>query len=207
MIKIEKLVVGSLGTNCYLLADNLSEEAIIIDPGDDAEYIIQKILDLGLKPKAILATHGHFDHILASAEIQEAFNIPFYISKKDLFLVKSLTNRASRWLERKIVEYPPKALILNNEIKKQLKNKYDFQVIETPGHTPGSLSFYLKSINSLFSGDTIFSNGAYGRYDFSYSNKSDLAKSIKRILKLPDKTGILPGHGKKTNIKNEKIHY
>ena len=87
-MEIEKLIVGQLQTNCYLVWDKKTREGIIIDPGDDAEYIISRIKDLEIKPQMILATHGHFDHVLAVLELKLAFKIPFLLHRKDLFLVK-----------------------------------------------------------------------------------------------------------------------
>jgi len=201
---IEKLVVGSLSTNCYIyyLAN---KNSVIIDPGDDAEYIIDTILKLKLNPLAVIATHGHFDHILAVDQLKRTFNIPFYCSKNDKFLVNSMTKRAGHWLSRKIYELNP---TIDNDLVNEFKVKdISFSVFSTPGHTPGSVCLYFKEENVLFSGDTIFSDGYIGRYDFSYSNKLDLEKSIQLILQLSNETKIYSGHGEKTSVKKEcKYH-
>lgn len=197
---IEKLVVGSLQTNCYLYWDEKSQKAIIIDPGDDGDFIAQKILSLKLKPLLIIATHGHFDHILAVTELKLAFNIPFLINRADLFLL----NRASRTAQFFIGVKPDPSLPADRFIKEGDIVKFGkegLKVIETPGHTPGGISLYKKGI--LFSGDTIFSDG-YGRTDFSYASRSDLEKSIKKILKLPPETIIYPGHGQETSVEEAK---
>jgi len=201
---IEKLIVGSLSTNCYLFYLK-SKNCVIIDPGDDAEYIIDTISRLQLNPLAIIATHGHFDHILAADQLKKTFDISFCCSRNDQFLVKSMKKRATRWLPRKIYEENP-------EIDINLHKNYEiedisFSILSTPGHTPGSICLYFKKDNILFSGDTIFSDGGIGRYDFSYSNKLDLEKSIHLILQLSNKTKIYPGHGESTYVKKEKNYH
>ncbi len=93
-MEVFSLIVGQLQTNCYLLSDLLTKECFIIDPGDEADFIIGKIISLGLRPKMILATHGHFDHVLAATELKLAFNIPFSLHKKDLFILKRMRQTA-----------------------------------------------------------------------------------------------------------------
>ncbi|MBU0998028.1 MBL fold metallo-hydrolase [Patescibacteria group bacterium] len=201
---VEKLIVGSLNTNCYLFYSK-SKNCVIIDPGDDAEYIIDTIFKLQLNPLAVIATHGHFDHILAVDQLKMTFTIPFCCNENDKFLVKSMKKRATRWLSRKIYEINPK-IDTNLQSKYKIKD-ISFTILSTPGHTPGSICLYSKKENILFSGDTIFSDGAIGRYDFSYSNKLDLEKSIHLILKLSNETKIYSGHGEETNVKKEKNYH
>jgi hypothetical protein len=134
-MEVKTFTLGELQTNCYLV------RGLIIDPGDEANFISEQILRLGIKPVAIVATHGHFDHILAANELQLAFRIPFLIHPKDLFLVKNLQKNASFWTERRIVERGPG----------EIGDLRDFggvggdggfgglKVIQTPGHTPGSV--------------------------------------------------------------------
>jgi glyoxylase-like metal-dependent hydrolase (beta-lactamase superfamily II) len=201
---VKKLIVGSLQTNCYLFY-SVSKNCVIIDPGDDAEYIIDTISRLSLKPISIIATHGHFDHILAVDQLRRTFNIPFYCNNKDLFLVNTMKLRATRWLSRKIYEVNPE---IDFNIPKIYKNgDIVFKILFSPGHTPGSVCLYSKKENLLFSGDTIFKNGSTGRYDFSYSSKLGLEKSIDLILQLPNETKICPGHGESTNVKKEKNYH
>lgn len=207
-MKIEKLSLGALQTNCYLIYDN--NEGIIIDPADEAEFIAQKINESKFKPKAIIATHGHFDHILAAGELQMIFNIPFFIHQNDEFLLKQMNSSASHWLNYKINKPLPeniKYLKLNDAIA---VDDLNFKIIETPGHTPGSICIYAKlPITNyelltpiLFSGDTLFKNGI-GRYDFSYSSKMQSDRSLKKLFQLPKNTLVYPGHGEKTTIGNE----
>lgn len=200
---IKTLPVGQLQTNCYLVIDRSKNEALIIDPGDSADYIIRILTDEKVKPSKIVATHGHFDHILAVYELKLAYNISFLISKKDLFLVSAMQKNASHFLGVK-VDPPPEVDKYLFEDEKVKVGRYTFSVIETPGHTPGSICLYLKDKNALFTGDTIFAGGGLGRTDFSYSSKKDLYQSIKKIFQLPNKTTIYPGHGPKSLLSQEK---
>lgn len=184
-MNIQTLVVGQMATNCYIVQDG--DASIIIDPGDDAEYIISHVDN----PSMIVATHGHFDHIMAAFAIQLAFNIPFYIHEDDMFLLANMQSSAKHFLGLKDVDPPPKA----SPIK-------DFPFVHTPGHTPGSIC--LSFGDALIVGDTIFAGGAVGRTDFSYSEPLKLSHSIKKILSYPPKTRLLPGHGEETTVELTK---
>jgi len=202
MIDIITLKVGQLQTNCYLVSDRESKDTIIIDPGDDVDYIIQTISSNSLTPRIILATHGHFDHIMAAWEIQQIYKIPFWVNRLDLFLLDNMAKSANYFL--KLKTGPPPIVSQKLFDKKIFQfEKIKLTLLPSPGHTPGSFCFYLKSENILFSGDTIFAGGVVGRTDFSYSQKNDLKKSIEKILILPRQTKILPGHGIPSSIRKE----
>lgn len=203
-MKILTLPVGQLQTNCYLLIDEKTEKVLIIDPGDDADYIQRIISDHSCTPIKIIATHGHFDHIMAITELKLAYNIPFLINKKDEFLVKNVQSSAKHFLGIQpdppptIDKYLAKTVTFGNE---------KLEVIETPGHTPGSICLYHKKSNSLFTGDLLFSQGSVGRTDFSYSNTNHLQESLKNIFSLPLSIAIYPGHGNPSTLKEEvKFH-
>jgi len=138
----------------------------------------------------IVATHGHFDHIMVAYALQLAYNIPFYIHEDDIFLLGHMQSSAKHYLGLKSVDPPPKPTIIKN-----------LPFIHTPGHTPGSIC--LKFGDALIVGDTIFADGAVGRTDFSYSEPLKLAPSISKILAYPNETRLLSGHGNETTIKNE----
>ncbi len=185
-MEIKRLRVGELQTNCYLVW-NKSQDCLIIDPGDEADFITEEIINLKLKPQAILLTHGHYDHCLACLELKLNFNIPIYLDEKDNFLYQNASKSAEHWSATKAFKQPlttplPKEIKLGEELIK---------VISTPGHTPGSVCFY--AAPHLIVGDTIFEDGV-GRTDFSYSSASDLQKSINLIMSLPEDTLIYPGH-------------
>jgi glyoxylase-like metal-dependent hydrolase (beta-lactamase superfamily II) len=205
-LEIRKLVTGQLQTNCYLVYDNQAPDVIIIDPGDDADYIARVIADLNKKPSKIIATHGHFDHVLAVTELKLAYDIPFLIHKEDEFLLKRLQSTAKHFLGVKTDPAPivDKHLKKNDEIK---VGKYILKVIETPGHTPGGISLYCKKAKILFAGDTVFEKGGIGRTDFVYANNNQLMESIQKLLKLPKDTIVYTGHGDKTTIKEVKTYF
>ena len=206
MLKIKTLVVGQMKTNCYIIYNNSEDSAIVIDPGDDADYIIGQLNAVGSNPKEIIATHGHFDHNMAAYELQSAYNIPFLISDKDEFLLKKIPMSAKYFVNIKSVKVPKIDKFLKQEKKIEIYDNY-FEILEIPGHTPGSVGLYNPIEKILFSGDTIFKDGSIGRYDYSYSNKNNLLKSINRILSLPADTVIYPGHGRETCVSNELIYH
>ena len=199
MLNVKKLSVGALQTNCYIGFDEQSLTAAIIDPGDDAEYIHNVIRDFNLKPHVVVATHVHFDHILAAFEIQHAYKIPFRLHSKDEFLVKRMKESATYFLKREIVEQPPQIQGLL-ELKKPVKvGTVELEIIETPGHTPGSICLYSKAERILFSGDTLFADGV-GRTDFKYSSSDDLHLSLEKLLVLPSDTIVYAGHGREFSL-------
>lgn len=201
-MKINILSLGSLKTNCYLVWDKETKEVIIIDAADDGDFIIQKILDLKLRPKLIVATHGHFDHLLGATELQLAFKIPFLIHRADLPLLRRSRQSVKKFLGF-VADPPPKDKELIEEGDQLSFGKEKLTVIETPGHTPGGICLYAPGV--LFSGDTLFANGIIGRTDFSYASKEKIMRSIKeKLLKLPGNTVVYPGHGRQTTIGAEK---
>jgi len=197
------LTVGQLETNCYIVFDEKNNEGIIIDPGDDADLIIATIQEKQIKPLVILATHGHFDHVMAACELQMAFKIPFYLHQKDQFLLDKLQETAEHFLGSHVKTMPPKQIDYLDPKQSITFGSNDFQIIETPGHTPGSISFYAKTDSVIFVGDLIFTEGGVGRTDFSYCSATDLKRSINEILQLPEETTIYSGHGETTTIKLE----
>lgn len=201
MLKVNRFPVGQLQANCYLLIDE-KNNCLIIDPGDEANLVLEKIQREKLIPKAVFATHGHFDHIGVAGEIQLSFNIPFYIDKEDEFLINRLNKSAKYFLGFNPHFIKPK------NIEYSLNKKFHilsstFYFLKTPGHTPGSVCFYFKEDGIVFTGDTLF-KGGYGRYDFSYSDKDKLFNSLKKLLQLPKETLIYPGHGEMTYVEEEE---
>jgi hydroxyacylglutathione hydrolase len=196
--------VGQMQTNCYFLIHKKSKDTFVIDPGDDGDYLSQKIVDLRLHPVGIIATHGHFDHIMAVSHLQYTFQIPFIMSKKDTFLVQQMPESAMRFLH--IKTGPSPEVDLNIDTMKQIRfTDINITVIPTPGHTPGGVCLHIKKEKVLFSGDVIFEQGAIGRYDFLYSDRESLISSVVRVLKLPAKTVIFSGHGGVTSVEKERV--
>lgn len=177
--------------NCYLFWNKKNLETLIIDPGEDAEYIIDNIQRNELNPIGILATHGHVDHIMAGVELELSFDIPFYIHKNDKFLLNNMRRSAKHFLGIDPGP-PPIATFFQNKL--EISN-WSLEIISVPGHTPGSVCYFFKEAKSAFVGDLIFAGGEVGRSDFSYSEPEKLAHSIKKIKELPKGTTVYPGHG------------
>ena len=187
-IRIKTLVVGMVGTNCYLVYDHETKRAAVIDPGDGAGQIANMAVSLGLKPEAILLTHGHFDHIMAAKELKETWNVPIYACEKEIdVLTDTIT--------------PDVTVKEGDELSIA---GFTWKVFETPGHTIGSCCYYIEKEEVLFSGDTLFA-GSYGRTDFPTGSGRQIAESVRRLLStLPDDTMVYPGHMDTTTIGFEK---
>ena len=201
MLNIQTLTVGDLTANCYLVTDPATSDTLIIDPGDDADFITETIINQKLKPTAIILTHGHFDHVLGCLELKLNFNLPIYLHQADAKLYTSANRSAAHWLKKKSLKVPPVDQFIKEGDEIKIGSE-KLKVIETPGHTPGGISLY-DGTKNLFSGDTIFKDGV-GRTDFSYSSPLQLTKSLDRLFKLPGETTIYPGHGEPTTVGVEK---
>jgi glyoxylase-like metal-dependent hydrolase (beta-lactamase superfamily II) len=201
MLKIRRLPVGQLQTNCYLVS--AGEHAIIIDPGDDADYIQRIISDLEVKLTQIIATHAHYDHVLAVTELKLAYKIPFQMHKKDVFLLKRMRSSARHFSGISAGPTPKVDKYLDEGDDLEIGN-CKLKIIYTPGHTPGSIALYSKELKIIFVGDVLFAGGGIGRTDFAYSNASDLENSIEKVLKLSDETVVYPGHGEDTIVEAAK---
>ncbi len=199
-MEIVRFILGDLQTNCYLLIKE--KHGILIDPADDAPFLLEEIQRRNIRLECMLATHGHFDHVMAVGEIQLGLRTTFYMGKKDEFLVKRLGETAKHFLAYEPVIVSPKKINFFYKKNFDMEN-FSFQVIETPGHTPGGCSFYFPSEQIIFTGDTLF-KGAVGRTDLSYSSANDLQKSLDMILTYPEETIAYPGHGDPTTIMDEK---
>ena len=199
-MKIQTYPLGEMQANCYFLIDD--KDCIIIDPADSADFILEKIQRENLKVHALLASHGHFDHIMAVGEIQLSLNVPFYIAEEDLFLVKRVRETAKHFLGFAPPVLQPKET--KNLMEGKFKvSSFEFEVMAVPGHTPGSRCFYLADEQTIFTGDTLFKEGI-GRYDFSYSDKNLLKQSLERLYSLPEETLVYSGHGDPTTTGEEE---
>ena len=209
-MEILRYSLGQLQTNCYFLING--NNCLIIDPGDEANFILEELQRKKLNLVGLLATHGHFDHIGAVGEIQKSVDVPLYIFKEDQFLIDRLNETAEHFLgfnphflKPDLVNYLTKSELKIKNFTRPSKSEGrsgKLKIIRTPGHTPGGCSYYFEKDKVLFTGDTLFKQGI-GRYDFSYCDKKDLFESIKKIIKLPKDTIIYPGHGDETTITQE----
>ncbi len=207
MLSWEKITIGELETNCYLVWGEESKEALVIDPADDGVSISEEINSKKLKVKAIFLTHGHFDHSLGALDLKLIYNVNFGCSQKDAFLLERQDKTVKHFLKKEI--QIPNFIKIDIDLDKMKEFKLGKEIIEiikTPGHTPGSVCFYNKKNKLLFSGDTLFA-GSRGRTDFSYGSTKKIYESLKKLMKLEKETLVLPGHGEETTIKRETKRY
>lgn len=201
-MNIDVLMTGPLGVNCSLISHN--GELVIIDPGGNQKEIDEYISDKKLKPLAVVNTHGHFDHIGAVDGLVKKYNIPFMMHKDDEFLLSQGS---------KVMELYGLGGMMNPSVDAYIEHgqkiklgSIEFDVIHTPGHTPGGCCFYIKDAEMLITGDTLFLESV-GRSDFPYSDGNTLIKHIKeRLFVLPDDTEVCPGHGEFSSVGHEKKH-
>lgn len=200
-MKVEKFVTGIISTNCYLVINEDTKQAVVIDPAACPSYLMSHIKSEGLKIEAILLTHGHFDHIMGIDGFLSEFDVPVYVHEDDADAMEDpVLNQSSTYTSGYTFG---KARYLRDHQTLGLAG-YTFQVIHTPGHTKGGCCYYVASEDVLFSGDTLFQNSV-GRTDFVNSSTSDLVHSVReKLFLLPDDTMVYPGHMGETKIGHEK---
>lgn len=193
--------IGLLRTNCYLVADEESREAFLIDPADRADELARLIEKEKVQLKGILITHGHFDHVYAVTELAARYHVPIYCGEPEAELLESPILNESATFRREVSVVADR--LLKDGQKLQL-GKTEFTVIATPGHTIGGVCYYAEKELAVFSGDTLFFESV-GRSDFHTGNARTLMRSIKeRLYVLPGEVMVYPGHGPKTSIGYEK---
>ena len=194
-------VVGPLGCNCYVVGDPATKEAVVIDPGGDAAHLIAELERLVVRVTAIVATHAHFDHLIAGEALRAHTGAPFYLHQADRFLLDWWHESGRLFLG---VELPPPPEIDAgaNEGLVLEAGSTRLEVLHTPGHSPGSIS--LVGADALFSGDALFA-GSVGRTDLPGGDTKTLVDAIRtKLFAFGEAMPVFPGHGEPTTVGEEK---
>lgn len=199
---VKNMILGELGTNCYIVYDEDTKDAAVIDPADRGDLIAAYIEENSLKLSAIYLTHGHFDHMSGADELRSLTGVKLYCPEGDLAVIEDPELNVSMLFTGRAVSCKADEPLTEGSVIKI--GIHEGKVLFTPGHTPGGVCFYFEEDGILFSGDTVF-EGSVGRTDLPGCSGSSLMKSIKtKILPLPDDVEIYPGHGGMTTIGDEK---
>lgn len=198
----KQIPLGPLQTNCYVLF-NENKEAVIFDPGGHGDVLNAWLSDNNLQPLAVLLTHAHFDHIGAVEDVRQKWNIPVYLHESEQdWLTDPEKNGSSRFLGDATIKAEPADVFITKESELNI-GSFHFTLFHTPGHSPGSISFYHKETKTVFSGDVLFESGI-GRTDLPGGDYETLITSINEaLMPLPEETSVACGHGNVTTIGNE----
>lgn len=197
----EHLTVGPLGCNCYIVGDEATKQAIVIDPGGDAEVILDALRAHELTVTAIVATHAHFDHVIAAEAVRAATGAPFYLHAADRPILEWLEESGRLFLGVELGP-PPDVDSSPKEDDVLLAGDVELAILHTPGHSPGSISLVGGGV--VFAGDTLFA-GSVGRTDLPGGDTESLIAAVRtKLFALGDDTPVYPGHGPATTIGEEK---
>lgn len=201
-MKIHTFTIGPLETNAYLVVDEGSRQTLLIDPGLESEGIYDVILEERLDLRAIVNTHGHFDHVCGNAFFKAKTGKPVLIHRDDVTMMSQAAGQALAFGFQVSTSPPPDRLLAEGDEVEIGESR--FQVLHTPGHTPGGICLYEEGV--VFVGDTLFA-GSIGRTDMPGGSYELLLNSIRsKLLSLPDETAVYPGHGPATTIGAERAH-
>ena len=199
---LETFPVGPLHCNCTILGDELTHEAVVVDPGDNVPEILSRLQKHGLTLRQIIVTHAHIDHVGGAALLKKVTGAPVFLNKHDLELLGAMEMQAG-WLGVPTPEVAPPDASADDRTKIGLA-ALPAEVIHTPGHTQGSICLLFPGQNLLLAGDTLFA-GSIGRTDLPGGDGRQILRSLRdRLLVLPDTTRVLPGHGPETTIGEER---
>ncbi|MEL7647120.1 MAG: MBL fold metallo-hydrolase [Sedimentibacter sp.] len=198
----EAMTVGSYFSNCYIVASENTKEAAIIDPGADFNKIDEKIIELGLKPKMVILTHAHGDHICAVTDLKEKYDVKVYIHEEDATALADSKINFSKVLFGKDISIEADGKLKDGDVL--TLDDLKFEIIHTPGHTKGGIC--IKVGNIMMTGDTLFNN-SIGRTDFPGGSYDEIIDSIQeKIFCHDDDIIIYPGHNSPSTIKSEKLY-
>lgn len=200
-MKIEKFVLGSMGTNCYLIINEETKELVIVDPATCPEYVVSHVKSNGYIPRAIFLTHAHFDHVMGIDSWVKEFNIPVYLHEDEKKILSDpelnlsgVFGTSYAYSDVQCLKDGQQLTIAGNT----------FKIIHTPGHTCGGCCYYCAEEDVLISGDTLFYQSV-GRSDFPTGSMGTLVRSIRgKLFCLPDDVMVYPGHNDVTCIGDEK---
>lgn len=200
-MKVERFLTGILSTNCYVAWNEQTKEAVIVDPAAYSKKLAEFLREEGLKPQAVLLTHGHFDHIMGLDALLEEYPVPAYVHEAEKGLIADpKTNLSLTYTNGYVFEDATYV----TDGQKITAAGVTFEVLFTPGHTSGGCCYYAETENMLFSGDTLF-RCSVGRSDLPTGDETTLIRSIKeKLLVLPENTVVYPGHMAATTIQTEK---
>lgn len=200
-LKIGRLMLGIVQTNCYFVYREGTNDVIFFDPADKGDYIYETLKEKGLHVKGILLTHGHFDHIWGCNKLRELSGAPIYAYEEEKVLCEDAVTNVSDQVGRPYTVVPDRYLKDGEEISIA---SMTCRLIATPGHTIGSCCYYFEEADMLIAGDTLFEESV-GRTDLATGSAGTLIRSIKdKLFTLPDDTKVYPGHGDITTIGHEK---
>lgn len=199
---LKRLTVGPLMENCYVLADERTREAVLVDPGDEAPRLLAALDADGLTLREVWLTHAHFDHVGGLAGVLEARPVPVRMHPADRPLLERAADAAARWLIE--IPAPPTDTLDLADGERLRLGRLEVEVVFTPGHAPGHVAFWLEETGAVLAGDALF-QGSIGRTDLPLADGPTLLRSIReRLLALPDETVVWPGHGPETTIGAER---
>ncbi len=196
---VKSVVVGPLQVNCFIIADEASKKALVIDPGDEPDRIMDIIKENGLEVEYIVCTHGHFDHVGAVSDLKKDTGAKVLIHKEESEIYDAAKDMAAFWGYELDPLPDPDILAGDGDIIRA--GNLSFEIFHTPGHSPGGICLYGYGI--VITGDTLFA-GSVGRTDFHGGDMQKLKSSFKRLMTLPENIQVLTGHGPDTTIGREK---
>lgn len=200
-ISIHSIVLGMVQTNCYLITNEDTKETVIVDPAGEADRLCRYIDSHGIKPVAVLLTHGHFDHMMAVPEVTKRYGIKSYVHEDEKEVMEESYLNGCEMIGARVSVVPDEVFKDKAEL---VFGGMLFEVIFTPGHTKGGVCFFMPQVNKLLCGDTLF-QASVGRTDLPTGSMGTLIRSIRdRLFVLSEDVEALPGHGPSTTIGYEK---